>query len=371
MRRLFAVAAAVVLAGAVANAGQVTIGSNITYNGTTGVYQSQNGLTQAYLTGTATSCAGYQLFGNSCITSTAPTATSRNYDVTLFNDVVDTGNTAPPAPQPNFANSPFTGYAVNSSGGAPSTSGSAFSEPSGATITGGGTTFSMIADSANPTSDFWNFGSVGNTVTIPIGISGVSEVWTMLNDEYGLNGNTYSSITFNFGASSSNVTTTSVTVNLYEGTEIRDAVDCTTAGSGGTNSCTAFALTTASNTPNASLSGTNLSGLNNVTTANLYSAAYTGSSSGTSASGGYVGSAGNLVMDDQGFNFGSNFLSDYLVSISVTDTNASANVSRLGLSAVTINTSEVSATPEPSTWILFGAGLVGLLALGRLRKITN
>jgi hypothetical protein len=368
MRRLFAVAAAVVLAGAVANAGQVTIGSNITYNGTTGVYQSQNGLTQAYLTGTATSCAGYQLFGNSCITSTAPTATAKNYDVTLFNAVVDTGNTSPPGPQPNLPNSPFTGYAVSTSGGAPVT-GSA--EPSGATITGGGTTFSMIADSASNTSDFWDFTGANNVVTIPIGISGVSEVWTMLDDMYGLNGNTYSSITFNFGASNSYTTTSSVTVNLYEGTEIRDAVECSTAGSGGTNSCTSFAMTTASNTLNGSLSGTNLTGLNNVTTANLYTAAYSGSSSATASGGGYVGSAGNLVLDDQGFNFGSNFLSDYLVSISVTDTNASINTSRLALSAVTINTSEM-VSPEPSTWILFvGAGLVCLLALRRLRKITN
>jgi len=371
MRRLFAVATFVVLAGAVANAGQVTIGSNITYNSTLGIYQSQNGLTQAYLTGTPTSCAGYQLYGNTCITSAAPTAVARNYDVTLFNALLDTGNTAPPAAQSNFPNSPFTGYTVASSGGSPSATGST-PEPAGATISGAGTTFSMLSDAANSTSDFWDFTGVGNTVTIPVGISGVSEVWTMLNDLYGLNGNTYASITFNFGANNSYTTTTSVVVNLYEGTEIRDAVDCTTAGTGGTNSCTAFALSTAANTPNGSLSGTNLAGLNNVTTAQLFSAPYTGSSSGTSASGGYVGSAGNLVLDDQGFNFGNNFLADYLVSISLTDTNEGVNTSRLGLSAVTINTSAVvPATPEPSTWILLSAGLFGLLAFSRLRKTAN
>jgi hypothetical protein len=72
------------------------------------------------------------------------------------------------------------------------------------------------------------------------------------------------------------------------------------------------------------------------------------------------------MLDDIGFNFGTEYSSDWLVSITITPSAANeANASRLALSAITVD----AGTPEPSTFALcFGVMMVAGISLVRRRQ---
>jgi len=71
------------------------------------------------------------------------------------------------------------------------------------------------------------------------------------------------------------------------------------------------------------------------------------------------------MLDDQTFQLGSAFLSDWLVSVTVSNTGGISGGttpnSRTSLAAITVDT----VAPEPSTLILFGAGLGAMLFMRR------
>jgi hypothetical protein len=208
--------------------------------------------------------------------------------------------------------------------------------------------------------------SLNNTtsyITVPVGIFGVDEAWTMLNDEYGMNNNSYVTVVFNFGttsngcvagdqnattgacSSSSLVSEPGAVYNLTEGNQIDASMDCTTL----TNStCSGFATTTTS-----------------ANTFNVFSGTYSQGSTGTGNTA-FANSAGNIQLDGQTFSFGSQYTNLWLVSMTVIDysgSNTSGTLqSRVGLTALTVD----EVTPEPSTWFLMIAG-IGALAFARYR----
>jgi len=68
------------------------------------------GLTSSYISGTATSCAGYRLTGATCLFPGAATGNERTYDVSLFQSV-NTGTVNAPAMAV-----PYAGYNATASG---------------------------------------------------------------------------------------------------------------------------------------------------------------------------------------------------------------------------------------------------------------
>jgi len=311
-QKLAIIVATSLVAVASLSAGQIQLGGS-------------TGLTTTYMTSGVGSISGGSL---------------KNYDLNMFSSGTN-GGTAP---------TPFTGYSNTS--GVASTAGSTLVD------TGNGVTFDMISQTGSD-GNFWALVGANPAITIPVGVFGVQTAWTMMNNLYGVNGvnNTDVTFTFDSAADGSNAgTLQTVTVDLVNGTEIRDAVDCTSAG------C---------NTPgfaNGALTGSTSVGGVTVVTGNIYSSIYnTGSQSP------YSGTSGNLVLDDQGFEFGNTYSNLYLVSIGVTDNSGAVGVSRTGVSAVTVVTASSTATPEPSSVILLltGFGLLGLSITKRNRLQRN
>jgi len=242
-----------------------------------------------------------------------------------------------------------------------------------------GVTFDLINDGVG--NNAWSDVSTGHpTIDIPINLTGVTSVWTMINAENGV-GTTGTVardvwVTFDF-ASSAGATSglTSLTLKLNNSANnstptgsIQNAIDCTAncpvgnynAGANGPTANGApgiGVLTTGSltsNTPNTVETG-------NVTvdTNNLLSFAYTNGGAGT---------AGNVVLSDQGFIFSPTLLAllpSVLVDVRVDETGATP-LSGNALSAITV---ETSTTPEPSTILLLltGLGAMGFVGFRRLR----
>jgi hypothetical protein len=282
--------------------------------------------------------------------------TLSNYDTTVFQNA---HGTSPATPVP------FQGYSNN-----PNVS------PTVDNVTNGvlkdvtnGITFDMISTSPSsaPTdNDAWVAG--GSTgITVPVGIFGVTTAWTMLNDLWGSDPSD-TIVQFNFGTSATDTSgdVQTVILDLQNGVQIRDAVDCSNVGvncpalgSGG-YAKTLSSSSTLSNMGNSS----GAIGSVGVLTNNLYTSAYnlnTGNSP-------YLHTVGNLVLDDQGFNFGNTFAGKYLVSIQISSPGTSF-VSADALSAVTVTTGAIviGGTPEPSTMVLFMGGF-GLLGFARMRR---
>jgi hypothetical protein len=94
-------------------------------------------------------------------------------------------------------------------------------------------------------------------------------------------------------------------------------------------------------------------------TDNVETMAYNGG-----VSGAFAGSKGNVVLGDQGFNFGNAFSGLYLVDIKIAEASGTSGTSETALSAITV------FTPEPSTaWLLLGGfGGIGLLLRRRVRE---
>jgi len=225
-----------------------------------------------------------------------------------------------------------------------------------------------------------------NAIIIPIGIFGVQNAWTMLNDLYGQNASSDTVVTFTFSGVSATDTTqaddTTVTFDLVNGTQIRSAVDCSTTVNGETatqiSNCNNLDFAT-NLSSTSSLSASVKVGSNTasnaaytVLTNNLFSSVYT-NATGTP----YVNTTGNLVLDDQGFEFGSQFLNQYLVSVAVSDQGELAcssapcsTASRTALSAISVQTADQlggGSAPEPSTIFLLVSGF-GALGFARFRR---
>jgi hypothetical protein len=241
------------------------------------------------------------------------------------------------------------------------TTGTPAGAPNDEFATANGVTFALLNQSA---SNEWGAGNGAgvSTITIPIGIFGVTNVDTMINDEFGVGSSAYTTVQFQFSNSSNNLTFT-----LYEGTVISDDFDCTAGvGSGAAAAlaaCQAYNFNYGLNTTN--MYGTSGSSLGliaptstpNVTAFNVWSGTY---SNGTGA---YLNTSGNLYLDAQDFYLGSNSPGLLLEDVVITNTATAAKQTRDGLSAVTVFTS----APEPSTVFLVLTG-IGAVALFRRRR---
>lgn len=298
-----------------------------------------------------------------------------------------------PAPQNQVQSSPAAysevGYqtvlfADAANGNATPSVGSTLTDTSAAAVAAagaGGVTFDLINDGAG--NNAWSDGSSGHpTIDIPINLTDVSSVWTMINAENGVGGTTANVyrdawVTFDF-ASTAGATTglTSLTVklnNTANGTpasgSIQNAIDCTAgcpagnyslgANGSATDGASGMAVLDTGSLTSASPNTVETSQIT-VDTNNLLSFAYTSGGAGT---------AGDVVLSDQGFIFSPTLLASlpaFLVDIRIDETGTTA-LSGVALSAVTVET--VAISPEPSTILLLLTGLsvIGLAGFRRLR----
>jgi len=237
-------------------------------------------------------------------------------------------------------------------------------------------TFAMINDSANPTANMWLSSNTNGTVGAPIvttdtilmgglGVFGVSNVWTMLNDQYGslaYNNGQNTQVVFNFTTATGGAVTP-LTFTLTNGVTIRDSVNCTAAGGAtgtGVSTCTALGYQNTLDTANSygTTGGLNPASGPSVHAFNVWSGTY------NTGSGNYANTNnGAVYLDGQNFSLGSAYANDYLTSIQIIGTTTGTRQSRDVLSAITVQAS----TPEPSTWLLLAGGF-GVIGFARLRR---
>lgn len=331
MYRITTLAAVAFCSVMVASAAQIQIG---------GV----NGLSAAYITApntiagqNTTGCAG----GGTCVTGSIGAYTEQNYDSVLFAGATNSGT--PPTPYGTYNQTT--------------------AEQGSLTDPTNNIKFSMIDDgtSSGASNNFWQGLQTGNSpiITIPVGVYGVSDVWTLLESELS-NENAVNTtiVTFTFGSQSSGGTTQSIQVKLSDSAnnntptgQMQNGVLCVPASSCSTAS-------------GPTLGESVISGVT-VLTDNVYTSLYN-----NGALPGYAGAtSGNIVLDDAGFIFngialgtiGGTNLTNYLQSISVKEAGATTGVSE-ALSAITVD-----PVPEPSTVFMFLSGL-GAIGLARFRR---
>lgn len=314
-----------------ASAGQIQVGG-------------ATGLKSVYIT-SGTGCAGGA--GN-CVAGSVGTATEQGYDNVLFSGATSNSGATTPLPYSTYSPTASNSGTITDS----------------AADGGAGVTFSMINNGAG--NNFWDLPSSGNgSMTIPIGVFGVTDVWTMLNTVLADAGPTDRDaiVVFNFGTTSNAATTDAVSVKLNNSApatagQDENAVNC------GSPSAACGGLSSPSSGP---LGSTTINGVT-VDTDTIYSFGF------TNATGAYAGATGNVVLDDQGFFFndlslatlgvGDTNLNTYLVSITIKEPSLTGNTGEgLALSAITLDT----ATPEPSTILTLLAGL-GAIAFGGYRR---
>lgn len=338
MSRFSYVALAITSFAVTLNAGQIAIGT-----GTAGT----NGLTAGYINPTF----------NATTNPTPATSSSCRGS----SDAVSTGSVGY-----NGCFVPTTGggnvFAGNSYSSALFSNASPITPPTtGGTITAGGTTFELVNDSANPTRNFWitNAGAAASQIVVPVGIYGVSKTWTLLNDYWGGVNLNNTSVIFTFddssngGAGANPVKT--VRFDLVNGQTIRAGVNYSAAAGGSGTAVTNTGVNIAT-----TLSGTYNANSGCATCTVTAGNAFTSTANYSTASSPYVSTTGGkTVLDYQLFDFGTNFSSDFLVSITIRNaligtTTGSLN-SRAALSAITVN--QIDAVPEPSTVFLTLSGL--------------
>ncbi len=247
---------------------------------------------------------------------------------------------------------------VDKAAGAPAPS----SSPQNVTTAGSGTIpFILAAQSASPFDDTFlsttgqsnalvvDFGScTGLGAGTNCGLFNVDDVYTMIQ----ANGEAFNTqgitITLTGWNPNTPLLTVTDTINLTAGVDYRGwtnggTVTCTDANATSNSSCSG------ANSDTASVSGTDSSvgGGNTVVTSNNVFGAQT------------LGST-NYYLDVQSLELGTNFLGDYLNSITITNSPTSGT-EKLLFSGVSVD-----EVPEPGTVSLFGIGL-GLIALWSIR----
>lgn len=311
----------------IAAAGQIQLGG-----GANGV----NGLTSAYVGAGAGSWV------------------EQNYEIRLFQGA--TANSLPVTPQYTTGT-----YVENTS-------------PAAATITdsSAGVTFNMITDgtygaTTQYSKNFWEATNT-STLTIPVGVFDVTDVWTLMNNMWGTPNANNTTVTFNFGNSPTAATESLVVALTNSGTatggsatpsgQVASSAQCTTTVGGSPAACNTFDIGPTAASTSITTSGTAAGSLSAITvlTDTLLEGSY------TAAAGNFANSAGQVVMTDQGFQFGPAFNGLYLVSIQVADSSGAGHVSETALSAITVD-----ATPEPATVWMFITGL-GAVGLARFRS---
>jgi hypothetical protein len=229
---------------------------------------------------------------------------------------------------------------------------------------GSGVSFSKL----NGQGSFWAIPTGGSTssLVVPIGLLGVTDVWTMLNDIESTASRDVNVI-FNFGTTATASTVAAVNVHLFNADganangQVRNALVCSTG---------------CAETSQLGLTGEVTAGVT-VVADNLWSQSFSCLSekpTGVNSLAPAIGCSGTAYLDDQGFFFNSlslpslgaglTNLNTYLVSVQVNEITNTTGGSGAGLSAITLDT---APTPEPSTVLLFVAG-IGVVGLGRLRK---
>jgi len=266
------------------------------------------------------------------------------------------------APTSLYGNNLFSGASSTVSGGASFFPASTYAvtDPTAGTV-------NLSVNSSGISSSVWegSGGSTSTSLTLPVGVYGANLVWTMLQDAYGVDTNSYTSVTFNFGSGSQTADGASVTYSLKDGEGIRDAVACTgVVGTGVRTTCDTFSKATTAT--QSALVFKN--GVSEYTT-NVYSNTY----ADTTRSGAYLHTSGTVQLDAQRFDFLNAHATDWLVSITITNTagvytagSALTNTSRTALSAVTVAT-DLDPAPEPSTMAMIAGG-IGVLAWVRRRR---
>lgn len=224
------------------------------------------------------------------------------------------------------------------------------------------------------------FGDIPESTTLTVGVGkfGVATAWTMLNDEYGTDGSSFTTVTFNFGASA-NATAYdySVVFRLVDGQQIRGSLLCNQTTS---NSAYGASAGTCPNYATTLSNGSAVASNYNVRVAatQVASTTYTDpndTSRATARDYPFLKTSGSAVLDLQRFDFNYTALAnDYLVNVKITNTGGQYNpfdvapvvdTSRTALSALTVE--DGATTPEPGTVALFLSGL-GLVAAAKRRQ---
>ncbi len=325
---------------ATVNAGQIQIGQVVS--------GLNDGLTTTYVTSGCMSSSGTNYDG--CAGGGAGSFSLRAYNGNLMYSAMSGSS------QPTLGLTPTNTAAYNSASTAAVASGSTVTDATNQI------TFAMIDSNNAAGSNFW--AGLGTTqMVIPIGIFGVTNVWTMLNNYVGTNNSNTTDITFTFASDSKGTTgIDTLTLDLVNGVEVRESVDCSSG-------CAAYANATglASGATNVTANYTAGSGPASVAV-QAYAGTLLTASYSNNATSPYNATSGNLNLDDQDFSFGSSFANDWLVSVSVKDTSGSSTVSRTALSGITVVTGSESSTPEPSTVLLMLGGFSSIGFLRRLRR---
>lgn len=321
MYRLTIVSMFGLIAAVAANAGSVLIG------GSTGL--SSNYILQ----GAGAVCAAG---AGQCVTGSTTGYAEKNYNNVLFAGATS-GGTSPV---------PFAGYS-QTAGTAPGMT---------ATDTADGVNFAMVSDGANSnnmSNNYWQSQGTGgatDSIVVPIGVFGATNVWTMINNVWGTLGGNDTTVTFDFGATSnatSGLTAVVVALDNNNGTtangQLHSSISCT----GGTSVCA-----TVGPNPSKSLAqGTVIDGVT-VNEGSVFNTFAYDTMPAVSSQPFYGGSSlsGKTKLDDQEFIFNSPALTnEWLVSMTVTENVANTYgsnplaPSQTAISAITVDT----ATPEP------------------------
>jgi len=295
---------------AIATAGQIQIGGG--FNAGTGV--STTGLTSSYITVAGTQNGNLGPVGNQY--------SQKNFINNLFTGATITGsNTLGGTNLPNAASG-----------------NQQFTDPNN------GIKFGMMVDgsSGGAVNEYWagaSLTSVGtSSIIVPVNQTGALSAYILMDDYYGIPNTDTDTVLFTFSDAST------LSFNLIDGVNIGTADVCsansTKYTTPGTPTCTAFP-----------------SGVTASTSDVAWSAAYSNSS--TSNALPWSSTTGTLKLYDIAFDLSSKGGLG-LNSITVTDNNALAFNSRLALAAVTLSTTQLVTTPEPSTILLVGLGVLGI-----------
>lgn len=325
MNRLFLVTALSTIAAGGALAGPITVNLATAGSGGTSII-NKNMAGQGFIPCTA----GTTTNGQTCTTSNTTVAPPPSGAATTFANVLYNG-----VPVPfNIA-----------SGGA--NSGTGVGDTNNVWAPGAG------AGNKSVTVDVGTFTGASNAS----GVFGADQIWTMLNDFDGVVG--YQGITITLSGSEVNGTAITETIDLTAGVDYRsiagatvpgDPTACDVANIGtatlGT-SCAGHTSTTAKSVgTDSSYNATNVSEGVSIT---VYNSVFTTQDTMTIPN--------NYWLDVQDINLGGAFLNGWLNSVTITSNDGTGATEKAILSAVTVD----SDVPEPSTVVLFGTGLAGLL----------